>query len=268
MSGTDNDSENKNSSLRDDSIIKLDEYKAKRNAGAEDKKNIDDDDYGFVAEPIMPNARSSSTASEPILNVPPVTQFLVLLMVVIYCVQAFVPEGWQAWIFMNLSLVPARFSGAEAMSIWTPLTPITHMFLHGGWIHLIMNVTMALAFGAGLEKAVGAKRYLWIFFISGLAGAVAQFALDPFSPAGMVGASGAISGLFGAILIVMQRAGALGPGVSIKPFIVIWIVLSVVMGFWGAPDSMGGYKNIAWAAHLGGFLAGLLMMYGRDKKKN
>ena len=131
------------------------------------------------------------------------------------------------------------------------------MFLHGGWLHLGMNVLMLVAFGAGIERVVSKGDFLNIFFLSGLIGAAAQFMLDPASTIPMVGASGAVSGFFGAILIIMQRNGQLGMSARLWPFILLWVGISVLFGLMGSPVGGDDYANIAWAAHLGGFFVGL-----------
>lgn len=198
------------------------------------------------------------------INVPPLTLSLFLFTTGVFLVQYFSPSEWDYWLIRNLGFIPAQWTGFEPFTVYTPFTLMTHMFLHGGWVHLLMNAFMLIAFGAGLEKMIGQKKMLFVFFVSGLAGALTQFLLDPSSVVSIIGASGALSGLFGALLILLQQTGGLGQRTNLKPFIFLWIGISIVFGIIGAP---GGMDNIAWAAHVGGFLAGLLIMKFMLKKK-
>ncbi len=232
-----------NSDKNDDKkIIDLDAFKSAKEKDAQ-KKTLD-------IRPIKP-------ASQPIINIPPLTKYISALLIIIYAIQYYGPINVDYWMMTHLAFVPASLSTDGIANIWAPLSLVTHMFLHGGWLHVAMNVLMLVAFGAGLERAISKSDYLNIFFLSGIVGAFAQFMLDPGATIPMVGASGAVSGFFGAILIVMQRNGQLGRGARLLPFILLWVGISVLFGYMGSPVGGEAYDNIAWAAHLGGFFAGL-----------
>lgn len=190
----------------------------------------------------------------PIFNAPPLTKYISLGLVVIYCLQYFLGNEVDYWLIEHFSLIPADFTNIDHFGVLTLISPLTHSFLHGSWLHLGMNVLMLLAFGAGVERMLGARKFLISYFLGALAGAACQFIINPFSTIPMIGASGAISALFGVVLVLLQRRGALGENVSIKPFILLWVGLSVFIGLVGIP---GEVNDVAWAAHLGGFFAGL-----------
>jgi membrane associated rhomboid family serine protease len=119
-----------------------------------------------------------------------------------------------------------------------------------------MNLGMLLAFGTGIEKALGQKKFLVFYFLCGFAGALCHLLLNPTSATPMIGASGAISGLFGGILLMMQSQGLMGEGFKkLMPFVALWILMSLFFGWIGMP---GSDSSIAWATHVGGFIAGLL----------
>lgn len=205
------------------------------------------------------DAASAPPSAPPLINLPPVTKGMLGLMLLIHVIitYALSPE-WRETIFINFGFIPARFTAGGAFTPLALVTPITHMFLHGGWLHIAMNGAMLMAFGAGLERWIGARRMLLIFFISGLAGAALQFALSPASPVPMIGASGGLSGFFAAVIVLMnKRRGDVGhPRYGLWPMIILWIVVTIVFGMMGAPDG----SMVAWGAHVGGFIGGLITL--------
>jgi membrane associated rhomboid family serine protease len=159
-----------------------------------------------------------------------------------------------------LAFVPARYTGGLDFGISGVVSPFTHMFLHGGWMHLGVNVLSLAAFGAGLEKWLGARKFLAVYFLSGLTGALCELLWMPRLEAPMIGASGGISGLFGALLVVMYGKGYMGQGSGMQrllPFVLIWLATTVFFGWFGVPGTGGA--AIAWQTHVGGFLAGMML---------
>ncbi|MEM6812026.1 MAG: rhomboid family intramembrane serine protease [Pseudomonadota bacterium] len=194
----------------------------------------------------------------PIINLPPLTKYMLLVFASIFITTEFiVPTAYQEWAFMNLGFVPGRFTGNFPFNFLQFITPITHMMLHGSWLHLIMNSVMLLAFGSGIEKWLGSKNMLIIFVLSGLFGMGTHFVIYSSSIYPVVGASGGLSGLFAAALIMLQRQNmGMNGRYGIWPFIFLWIGISVIFGMMGGPDG----STIAWAAHIGGFLGGFLAL--------
>jgi membrane associated rhomboid family serine protease len=146
---------------------------------------------------------------------------------------------------------------------------LTSMFLHGGWLHLIGNMWFLWVFGSHIEDAMGSGRFLIFYLISGVASAAVQFVTSVGSPVPTVGASGAIAGVMGAFLILYPRVR-----VVTLIFIVIfvttydlpaalmliyWFLLQLLSGL-GSLSSVSQAQGIAWFAHVGGFLAGILLV--------
>ena len=145
------------------------------------------------------------------------------------------------------------------------LTLFTHMFLHGGWAHLLGNLWFLLVFGGHVERALRPGLFLAGYVACGLAAGLAQVLIDPHSYLPCLGASGAISGVMGAYLF-------LHPLSKLRLWLVIWVVrlpAALVLGFWFlgqylsavAVHSAGGpHAGTAYAVHVGGFLAGLVFI--------
>jgi membrane associated rhomboid family serine protease len=147
---------------------------------------------------------------------------------------------------------------------WTAL--VTSMFLHGGWLHLIGNVWFLWIFGNNIEDSMGHVRFLLFYLITGLAAAAAHVLSAPGSPIPMVGASGAISGIMGAYLVLYPR-------VRVHTLFIIVIIIRVIpvpawvmLGYWFAIQIMLGTQDagaaggVAFWAHIGGFLAGVALV--------
>ncbi len=194
----------------------------------------------------------------PLLNLPPVTKFMLVIFLAVHIVSdVFVSDQTQYWIFSSFGFVPGYYTGALPFGWEALVGPLTFTFLHGSWTHILLNGFMMMAFGTGVERWMGGKRLFVFFMLCNLCAALAQFVFDPYSTAPVIGASGGLSGLFAAVLLMMQQQQGLGSGnrYGIWPFIILWIVISVVFGMIGGP----GGSSIAWAAHIGGFLAGFVL---------
>jgi membrane associated rhomboid family serine protease len=164
----------------------------------------------------------------------------------------------------EVSLGPFTRCILGAGPVW--LTPLSSMFLHGGWFHLIGNMWFLWVFGNNVEDSMGRFRYAAFYVLCGLAAAATQTFLSPDSPVPMVGASGAISGVMGAYVILYPRVQ-----VHMLVFIVIFVTRIVVpaylmLGYWfllqllGGTTSLGGQGGVAFWAHVGGFVGGALLI--------
>ncbi|MGZ8283250.1 MAG: rhomboid family intramembrane serine protease, partial [Allosphingosinicella sp.] len=141
------------------------------------------------------------------------------------------------------------------------LTPLTSMFLHGGFMHIAGNMLFLLVFAPAIEDAMGRRRFLSFYLLGGLAATVAQVALAPASTVPMVGASGAISAVLGAYAILFGRnrvkvaSPTLALWLNALWLMAAWIVLQVIVGYTSASFNVG----IAFAAHIGGFIVGVAL---------
>jgi membrane associated rhomboid family serine protease len=209
-------------------------------------------------ETVISNAPKDDPSSEPLVNLPPYTKYFLGLIIGIHLIMTFaLNDVWREWIFINLGFIPGRFTGHAVFEPLALVTPLSHMFIHGGWLHIAMNSIMLLAFGAGVEKWIGGPKMIFAFLICGLFGLAAHLGLNISSIQPVVGASGGLSGLFAVALVMLNRQspGAMSIGkYGYWPLIALWVGISVLFGMMGSPD--GG--EIAWAAHVGGFLGGFV----------
>ncbi len=182
-----------------------------------------------------------------------------------------VPVGQPAadpQLITRLALEPARVEAAlqagAPQALALPL--LTHQFLHAGWIHLTMNMVMLLSVGAVTERLMGrgldgAVRVVALLLLSGVGGAVAFILLNPHSTLLMMGASGALSGLYGALLVAVARRGARrgahrATWMALASIAAVFIGLNVVLA---AGARVSGFIPIAWETHLAGFVTGCLL---------
>jgi rhomboid family protein len=155
--------------------------------------------------------------------------------------------------------VACRISGAS----W--FTPLTSMFMHGSWLHILGNMWFLHIFGNNVEDAMGRGRFLLFYLLAGLAAAAAQVLAGPGSALPMIGASGAIGGVMGAYVLLYPRAGIvtfvfLGffARMMVIPAVIMlgyWFLLQLLSGAFSPADAGG----VAFWAHVGGFLAGIAL---------
>jgi membrane associated rhomboid family serine protease len=159
--------------------------------------------------------------------------------------------------------IPARASGALSVASAVPfaLTPLTATLVHAGIIHLGFNMLMLVFCGRMVEAALGRWGIALLYGLGAYAAAAAQYAVDPNSAVPMIGASGAISALVGAyaLLFGQRRTGTMGPVTGeilhVLWLAAAWIGLQLLLGF----AATGEGTMIATAAHVGGFIVGLLL---------
>lgn len=165
---------------------------------------------------------------------------------------------------------PSEIAGAVASGSWGPLTfaPIvTHMFLHGGWLHIIFNMLYLWIFGDNVEDALGSATFLVFYLVCGIVAAVGQGLL---AAGPLVGASGAIAGVLGAYLLMFPTAriatllflGIFITVIELPALIVIglFIVVQVVEGVAELRLAVPAAQHVAYFAHVFGFLAGMLLL--------
>lgn len=164
---------------------------------------------------------------------------------------------------LTLGFVPARVGGLEfgfsAVPVW--LTPLTATLVHGGTLHLGFNLLMLLWCGLAVERVLGTGGLLSVYGVSAYAAMAAQWAADPAGVGPVIGASGAISGVIGAYALSFGRPRLVTQNMRLNRWIHIvwlaaaWSVLQVVVGWSAGQQGM----LLATPAHIGGFVAGLLM---------
>ena len=173
----------------------------------------------------------------------------------------------------GFGMVPALVTGEGSLPPGVAqappwLTLVTSQFLHGGWMHLLGNMLFLLVFGDNVEDSMGHRNYL-IFYIScGVVAALAQLATVPDPTIPMVGASGAISGVLGAYLLLSPKAKVLVPIVFLPLYVPAWLLLIFwfAMQLLSATGDTAGEAGVAWWAHIGGFLAGLVLVVPFKRK--
>jgi membrane associated rhomboid family serine protease len=181
------------------------------------------------------------------------------------------PKTGQLFVY-QYGAIPAALFGyeslpREAVAIPASFTLITSMFLHGGFMHLIGNMLYLWIFGNNIEDAMGHGRFIAFYLVCGVAAAMTHALMDPSSVVPMIGASGAISGVLGAYLLLYPRAHVLvliPLGLFTR---LVYIPAGFVLGFWfvlqlisGTASIGGGGGGVAWFAHIGGFVAGMLLI--------
>lgn len=218
---------------------------------------------------------------EPIFNVPGTVLAVLGLLLALHVLRmAMTPEQEETFV-LAMAFIPARYAGfADQIpgGVLAAITsPFSHMLVHGDWVHLAFNSAWLLAFGGGIALRIGGLRFLALSIFCGLAGALAFLITNPGLAAPVVGASGAISGLMGATMRFLFSALDGGgirelretpKAIALMPLPIalrdrrilmasgVFMLLNVLAMFGiGAVSAEGG---IAWQAHIGGYLAGLL----------
>lgn len=175
------------------------------------------------------------------------------------------PAALEQFIF-TWGLIPARLLD-DPSNTWN--TIFSSMFLHGGWFHIINNMWVLFIFGDNVEAGMGKIRYLIFYLLSGVAAGLLQTYVLPESAVPMIGASGAVAGVLGAYLIMVPRSriASLVPILFIFTiveipavfFLVFWFVSQLYSGLFSIQGA--GESGIAWWAHIGGFVFGVIMVF-------
>jgi membrane associated rhomboid family serine protease len=202
---------------------------------------------------------------------------LIAVNVVVFLHEVTIGHGIETFIY-QYAMIPARLTSALEGGREIARVPyssgaapaletiITSMFIHGGFLHIAGNMLYLFIFGAAVEESMGPVRYLLFYLISGIAAALAMAAFMPNSTVPVIGASGAIAGVLGAYFVMFPRAWV----TTILPifilvyfvqipaivYLLIWFVLQLYSGVTQNPEVTGG---VAWWAHVGGFLVGMVL---------
>lgn len=195
---------------------------------------------------------------------------LIALNVVIFLVELAQPSEAALQSFIQAwGVVPREYAAARDLPPTIPLpfwsTLFTSMFLHGGWMHLAGNMLYLWIFGDNLEKVMGAMRFAIFYFACGVAASLAHIVFGAGSNIPAVGASGAISGVLGGYLLLFPRNRVrvlTRGGIMSVPAIVVlgfWIFIQLINGI-GSLATTSESGGVAYMAHIGGFVAGLVLV--------
>jgi membrane associated rhomboid family serine protease len=215
------------------------------------------------------------------INLPPVVLWLSVALFAVHVIRQLISETADEWVLLTFAFIPTRYGadvaflpGGVAARFWSP---ITYAFLHGDWVHLFVNIIWMASFGGALARRFGGVRFLLLSLVSALAGVGLHYILHASDQALVIGASGAVSGMMaGTARFAFSPNGPLAGGrttaafrVPAEPilsafrnrrvvgFVIIWFAVNLLFGFAGGMVA-GVSGPIAWEAHIGGFLAGLL----------
>jgi membrane associated rhomboid family serine protease len=230
--------------------------------------------------------------SEPMFNVPPAVLATVAVLVLVHALRMLIlTEVGDAQFLLTFAFIPARynpnlpvsFPGGFGADLWTFFT---YAFLHADLLHIGLNVAWLIPFGAALERRFGAWRYASFMLVVAAAGAFTHLATHPGAMVPMIGASAAISGAMAAALrFVFQQGAPLGlwragndaayrlPASPLMAtlrnprfliFLGTWIGVNALFGLGSLPIGQEAGQEVAWQAHIGGFIAGLLLFNAFD----
>jgi len=212
---------------------------------------------------MIPLKDDNPTSSRPI-----VTYFLIGLCVVVFLMQL----GSQSYrtLILSYGLIPSVLMGHDQLpmdlyAVPAYMTIFSSMFMHGGWMHLIMNMLFIWVFADNIEDNLGSRNFIIFYILCGIGAAMAQVLIDTHSQIPMVGASGAIGGVLGAYMINHPKAKVL---VLIPYFIITIIKIRAlyVLGFWFILQFISSGGGVAYAAHIGGFVSGMVLILFFNKK--
>lgn len=221
----------------------------------------------------FPFADENPTTKKPI-----VSWSIIFICSLIFLNYIFEQEYIKEQIFLSFGMIPAILFGHSELSSSLKVVPgfisiITSMFLHGGWMHLIGNMTYLYIFGDNVEETLGKTKFIIFYLLTGGFAALSQSILDTDSTIPMIGASGAIAGVLGAYLVLFPKAKIkvffwfiiFFKVFKIRAFIVLggWIFIQF-LSFSGNDLNSGG---VAYAAHIGGFISGVILINIMRNKK-
>ncbi len=202
---------------------------------------------------------------------PFVTLALILVNVFVFIYEVQLGPATASFL-KRYALIPAEVTGSfryGTVNLSDTVAPFfTSMFLHGGWLHLISNMWFLWIFGDNVEDTLGPIRYILFYFLCGFGAALTHFVIQPGSTLPVLGASGAIAGVLGAYAVLFPGARVLTlvpiffflqiielPAIILLGF---WFILQILSGSIEAVSPMRG--GVAWWAHIGGFLAGMVLI--------
>lgn len=205
----------------------------------------------------------------PSRSYPVVNTLIIAVNVAVYLIEMGQGPNLNRFVYYY-GLVPARYSVPQIAAYFSPFQQVfaflSFMFLHGGFWHLLGNMWFLYIFGDNVEDRLGSLRYLAFYFLCGISSGVAQLVVNWHANVPTIGASGAVAGVMGAYFLLYPRARIL----TLIPIIIIPFFFEIpayfFLGFWfflqfmGATSATAGAGGIAWWAHIGGFVFGMVMI--------
>ena len=239
---------------------------------------------------------SPSVKREPLFNIPRVVVAVLAVMALIHALRTYaLSEQQDIEFLLNFAFIPARYDNSAVLGgalpgggadVWSF---VTYAFIHADWTHFGVNAVWLLPFGSAVARRFGPARFIVFFLVTAAAGAALHLATHAGEPFPMIGASASISGTMAAAMrFAFQRGGPLSllrgaeddayrvpaiplSGVLRDPRVVIflaaWFGINILFGLGSLPIT-GNEQPVAWQAHIGGFMAGLLLFSWFDPKPN
>ena len=212
----------------------------------------------------------------PTFGKPIVTYFIIGLCIFVFLIQLSSQSYKNGQLFYSYGLIPSVLMNNNQLpmnlyAIPSWITIFTSMFMHGGFMHLLGNMLYMWIFADNIEDNLGPTKFLVFYLLSGVGAAMTQVLMDTYSQIPMIGASGAIGGILGAYLVNYPNAKVL----VLIPFgffsQLIKIKALYVLGFWFILQFISSGGGVAYAAHIGGFISGIILILFFNKtirKKN
>ncbi len=208
----------------------------------------------------------------PVPRVPVATYGLIAGCAAVFLWQQGLPPRAAEAAIYGYGMIPAVLFGqvelpAHLRALPAPATLVTSMFLHGGWAHILGNMLFLWLFGRGVETALGAGRLLLFYLLCGIVAGLTQAFTNPAAEVPMIGASGAIAGVLGAYLILHPRGNVTVLVWFFVFFRFIAVPAVILLGLWfllqllSAMTSDPAEPGVAFWAHVGGFLAGMVLVF-------
>jgi len=213
--------------------------------------------------PLHPDPPARRPGHQPMFNVPPVTLWLVGAIAAMFVLVHALPGSWSITLQAWLSVIPLRLQDALAgpygvETAAAAATLLTYALIHVSMLHFLVNAGFLLAFGSFCERGLGRQRYLVLVAGSAVAAGATQAAVDWGQPIIVYGASGIVSGCMGGMIRLVLAGGHPERQRFVLSFVGVLFALNLLVGLLGA-SILPLDAEVAWEAHIGGFVAGLLL---------